>query len=368
MMLFFIAVCLLPAFAISFLATALMRRLAPKCGLIDQPAARKVHAAPTPLGGGLGIWLGVVVPLIAALGFAAVLARRNTLPDWIPDDVDVYLPGVLERAETMWAILAGGTLLVVMGLLDDLKNLPWLPRLLVQLCVACGLTFAGVRATVFVQQEWFGFALSVLWILVLVNSFNFLDNMDGLSSGIALIAAVLFAVVMLTSTNEPRILVGGVMLVLAGSLAGFLCHNWPPARIFMGDSGSYFIGLMMACTTLQGTFYGGGSKHVMLAPLCILAVPLYDFCSVMIIRLSQGRSPFHADKSHFSHRLVELGLKPSHAVLTIYLATLTTGLGALLLYRIDGWPDALLVVALICCVLAIIAILETAGRRNNGGS
>ncbi len=135
----------------------------------------------------------------------------------------------------------------------------------------------------------------------------------------------------------------------------------------MGDSGSYFIGLLMACLTIVGTFYqaGIGSRHVILAPLCILAVPLYDFCSVVLIRLSQKRSPFHPDKSHFSHRLVELGLKPRNAVLTIHLATLTTGLGALLLYRVSGWSGAWLIIALIVSVLAIIAILETAGRRNN---
>jgi hypothetical protein len=168
------------------------------------------------------------------------------------------------------------------------------------------------------------------------------------------------------STAAPRWLVGGVLLVLAGSLAGFLWHNRPPAKIFMGDSGSYFIGLLLASMTVLGTFYEydemAERKHVILAPLCILAVPLYDFTSVMVIRLAQGRSPFHPDKSHFSHRLVERGLRPGHAVLTIHLATLTTGLGALLLYQVPGWTGAGLVIGLIACVLAIVAILETAGR------
>ena len=125
---------------------------------------------------------------------------------------------------------------------------------------------------------------------------------------------------------------------------------------------------MMATMTIRGTFYesSSGGKHVILVPLCILAVPLYDFCSVMVIRLLQKRSPFHPDKSHFSHRLVELGLSPPKAVLTIYLATLTTGLGGLLLYQVPGWSGATLVIALILCVLAIVAILETVGRKRNG--
>jgi UDP-GlcNAc:undecaprenyl-phosphate GlcNAc-1-phosphate transferase len=137
----------------------------------------------------------------------------------------------------------------------------------------------------------------------------------------------------------------------------------------MGDTGSCLIGLWLACLTLVGTFYDydRGTRHVILAPLCVLAVPLYDFCSVMVIRLSQGRSPFHADKSHFSHRLVEMGLSRANAVRTIYLVTLTTGLGGMLLYEVPGWTGALLVMALVACVLAVIAILETVGRSAKNG-
>ena len=135
----------------------------------------------------------------------------------------------------------------------------------------------------------------------------------------------------------------------------------------MGDTGSYFIGVVLASMVVLGTFYehGGAAqhgRHVILAPLCVLAVPLYDFASVLLIRLIERRSPFKPDKSHFSHRLVELGLKPKHAVLTVHLATLTTGLGALLLYRVADWSGAWLVIALVLCVLAIVAILETVGR------
>lgn len=369
----FVLACIVPSFLISVIATAAMRGLSRKIGLVDQPAARKVHQTPTPLGGGIGILLGVVIPLAAAHLTAWLLLNR---PDWqklLPEEVatGVDLRGILERSWQLWWIIAGGVVLSVMGLIDDLKNLPWKPRLAIQCAVAAGLVFgAGVQATLFAPYAWIGAVLSVFWILVLINSFNFLDNMDGLSGGIAMIAALLFSTVMLGSTGEPRWLVGGVLLVLSGALAGFLVHNWPPAKIFMGDTGSYFIGLMMASTTLLGTYYDAAEnpevKHVILAPFCILAVPLYDFCSVMLIRLFEGRSPFHADKSHFSHRLVEMGLKSRDAVLTIHLATLTTGLGALLLYRVADWSGALLIVALITCVLAIVAILETIGRRTNG--
>lgn len=369
-MLFFLFVCIVPSFLVALLGTAAMRKYSPRWGLIDRPSARKVHLVPTPLGGGIGIWLGVVLPVAAAQISAFIILRNETLRDLLPAEITRHLDGVLYRSGQMWAILAGGTILSAMGLIDDLKNLPWQPRLAIQACVAIGLAASGVHATIFAPQPWIGYVVSVGWMLVLINAFNFLDNMDGLSSGIALVASLVLAVVMLTSTSEPHWLVAGVLLVLAGSLAGFLCHNWPPAKIFMGDTGSYFIGLLMATMTILGTFYESqsGSRHVILAPLCILAVPLYDFASVVLIRLSQGRSPFHPDKSHFSHRLVELGFKPRYAVMTIHLATLTTGLGGLLLYQVDDWAGAGLVIALIVCVLAIVAILETVGRKKNGGT
>lgn len=367
-MTFFVLACVLSAFLVSVVTTGAMRVLSPKIGLIDQPAARKVHKAPTALGGGIGIWLGVVLPLATVQLVAWLISRNLVSMEIVPVPLRVHLDGVLFRSGQMWAVLAGGTLLSVMGLIDDLKDLPWQPRLMIQIGVACGLVAIGVRGTAFLGIPWLEFAISVVWLIVLINSFNFLDNMDGLSAGIALIVSLLFAAIMLTSLSEPRWLVAGVLLVLAGSLAGFLCHNWPPAKIFMGDTGSYFIGLLLASMTVLGTFYehdgaAQSSRHVILAPLCVLAVPLYDFTSVLIIRLLEGRSPFKPDKSHFSHRLVQLGLKPKHAVMTVHLATLTTGLGALLLYRVSDWSGAWLVLALIACVLAIIAILETVGRE-----
>lgn len=359
-MLLFVVACLLPSFVLSFAATALMRRVAPSLGLVDRPAARKVHEHPTPLGGGVGIWCGVVVPLALVHVACFVLAGREAPPAWLPADIAVHIDGVPYRSGQMWAVIAGGTVLSLMGLFDDRRPLPWLPRLVVQVGVAAALVAAGVRGTVFVPLPWIGVVVTLGWMLVLINSFNFLDNMDGLSGGIAFVAAGLFAVVMLHSTGEPRWFVGGVLLMLTGAVGGFLCHNLPPARIFMGDCGSYFIGVMLASMTVLGTFYdeSTGSRHVMLAPLCILAVPLYDFASVIVIRLVQRRSPFQPDKSHFSHRLVELGLTRATAVRTIHLVTLTTGLGALVLYEVPGWSAAWLVVAMVACQLGVIAVLE----------
>lgn len=364
-MFFLIAACFGSAFVVSIVTTRLMRTLSPRWGLVDQPAARKVHVEPTPLGGGIGIWAGVVVPVLAAQAVVWWLTGLKEIPTWLPEEIRPHLDGVAYRSGRLWGILAAGTILSVMGLIDDIKSLPWQPRLVIQLLVAIALTLFGIRATVFAAWPWVGYVVSVLWILCLVNSFNFLDNMDGLSAGIGLIASLIFAAIMLTALSEPRWLVAAMLLILAGSLAGFLWWNWSPASIFMGDTGSYFIGLILATMTILGTFYEESptvGRHVILAPLCVLAVPLYDIISVMLIRLKEGRSPFQPDKSHFSHRLVELGLQPRNAVLTVHLATLTTGFGGLLLYQVPNWNSAAIVAGLIFSVLLIIAILETAGR------
>jgi len=369
-MLAFVLACVAPPLVLSALTTALLRRWAPAWGLVDRPGPRKVHDEPTPLGGGIAVWISVVTPLAVVSLLAADRVPGLSLEQVLPAATftDLDLSQLPSRLPMLWGILGGATLLGIVGLIDDFRNLPWGPRLAVQVLVATGLVLGGVRGSLFVQNSLIGGALTVLWMLILVNSFNFLDNMDGLSPGIAMIAATLFAVVMLVGTPQPHWLVAGVLLILAGTLAGFLCHNWPPATIFLGDAGSYFIGCLLAAFTVVGTFYepdpetASTSRHVILAPLLILAIPLYDFTSVMVIRLARRQSLFKADKNHFSHRLVDMGLSQRNAVLTVHLITLMTGLGGVLLFHVDNWMAALLIVALITCILAVIAILETVAR------
>jgi UDP-GlcNAc:undecaprenyl-phosphate GlcNAc-1-phosphate transferase len=342
--------------------TPVVRSLAPYLGLIDLPGDRKVHVQPTPRGGGIAIFLGILLPTVSLIAICWLLPVGKSAEI---DAMSQSLRSTVHRLPQLIAIGIGACVLFLNGLADDRLNLSWKFRLALQLAVSMGVVAAGVRATVFVSQPWFGFLATVIWILVLTNAMNFLDNMDALSAGIGLIASLLFAAILVLMVKSPAMSVAFPLMVLAGSLAGFLVWNRPPASIFMGDCGSNLIGFLLATLTVTGTFYeSDGSRHVMLAPLCVMAVPLYDFCSVILIRLKQKRSPFHGDKSHFSHRLVELGLRPVHAVLTIHLTTAMTGLGALLLYKVSDWTGATLVVALIFCVLAVIAILETVGRNS----
>ena len=373
-MIWLVAGSLIPSMIVAWSAALAVRRWGPRWGLVDKPGYRKVHSTVMPTGGGLAIWLGIVGPL--AVGQVAVwllyhagfgVRHAGPADGSLTGLVALHLGGLLQQSGKLWTILAGGTVLTLLGLWDDRFGLSWKLRLGVETAVALTLVALGWRMSLFIDAPWLTGALSVVWVVGLINSFNMLDNMDGLSAGVAAIAAAILAVVMLAvpspATNLPQLFIGGFLLVMVGSLLGFLGHNRPPARLFMGDAGSYLIGYLLAVITLTATFAGASlPKYAILAPLCVLAVPLYDTLTVIIIRLRLGRSPFVGDKNHFSHRLVELGMTKGQAVLTIYLATATCGLGALLLHEVDAL-GAVVVLALVACMLVLVAILETTGRH-----
>jgi len=369
-----VAGSLISSVLVAWAAGHVVRRVGPRLGLVDRPGARKVHTQATPTGGGLAIWLGIVLPFaFGQLVLSAVLTDPASLRALVPAFVEPHLPGLAAQSGQLWAVLAGGTVLVLLGLVDDRRGLDWRLRLGVQTLVAVAMVVfePRLRMTLFLQAPWLTAALSVVWIVGLMNSFNMLDNMDGLSAGVATIAAAILASVLLLVpqpvTHQPQLFVGGFLLVMVGALLGFLWHNRPPARLFMGDAGSYLIGYLLGIATLTATFAGENvPPHAILAPLCVLALPLYDMITVIAIRLREGRSPFVGDKSHFSHRLVELGMSKGQAVLTIYLATATCGLGAFLLHEVD-FVGAGVVLLLVVCMLVLVGILETAARRHRNG-
>lgn len=374
-MIWLILGAVLPSMVITWAAAYLIRAIGPRLGLVDKPGHRKVHSKVMPTAGGLAIWLGIVLPL--AMGQFLLWNVDPTsgvihdLGMQVPEFVRPHLAGLAEQSDRLWVLLAGGSVLMILGLVDDRRGIDWRLRLGVQAGMATALVLQQWRLSLFLDVPLVTGALSVFWIVGLVNSFNMLDNMDGLSAGVATIAAAMLAAVMLLApapmSHQPQLFVGGFLLVLVGALIGFLWHNWPPARLFMGDTGAYLVGYLLAAMTLSATFTGENlPSHAILAPLCVLAVPLYDTATVIFIRLREGRSPFVGDKSHFSHRLVELGMTKTQAVLTIYLTTATCGLGALLLHQVN-WTGACVILLLVACVLLLVGVLETAGRRGRNG-
>ena len=369
----------LPSLLVSWLAGFPIRQIAPRWALVDRPGeAHKQHAQPTPLGGGLAIWLGVMATF--AVGQIGLGLFASPLTEVTPSasQFSAHLPGLLlkhlsgleEKALDLWLLLAGGTVLMVVGLIDDCYRLGWRIRLALQLLVAAAgvYMFEHWRLTVFLDLPFFTAFLSVIWIVGVVNSFNMLDNMDGLSAGVGAIVSAILAATLLVAPqpggSEPQLFVAGFLIVLTGSLSGFLWHNHPRARLFMGDAGSYFVGFCIAVATIQSTFagYSMSSHHTILAPLCVMAVPFYDMLTVIWIRLREGRSPFEADRRHFSHRLLDLGFSRPLAVATIYLATAICGLSALFLHQVNAL-GAVFIALFVTSVLGLIGILETIARR-----
>jgi UDP-GlcNAc:undecaprenyl-phosphate GlcNAc-1-phosphate transferase len=310
--------------AISWLLTNAVLRLAPRFGLVDDPEARKVHTQRTPRGGGLAIYLAMAV--------AAFLLPQGHLD--------------------ALRILALGLVIVVLGLIDDLRPLPWQLRLAVQTAVA----IAGV-VTLATHSAWYGQLGGVIWIVALTNAFNMLDNMDALSAGVAWIAAgLLAALAILRQSQDLDWQAARLYLMFMGALSGFLWFNRPPARIFMGDAGSTFLGFFLGLASLRDCLDDMLAPERLAAPVAILAIAWYDLITVVALRLWQGRSPFHADKQHLSHRLVQLGLRPPRAVSVIYLLGLASGINGLLIDQVSPSSAGFVAGQLACWWLVVVAI------------
>ncbi|WP_246146146.1 MraY family glycosyltransferase [Rubripirellula lacrimiformis] len=366
-----LAVTVVPPMVICALSLYPVRWFAVRLGLLAPMSGHSTHTRATPLGGGIGIWLGIVGTF--AIGTVAVFFARHA-PEWqsrMPSAMVPLLDGVWSKAGNLWCVLAGGTVLTVLGVTDDRRGVNEYLRLAIEFAVAAFVVYGmGFGLTAFIGVAWLTNLMSVIWIVGLINSFNMLDNMDGLSGGVAAIIAGTMATVMLMTpdpgTAQPQFFVAALLLVVFGSLLGFLWHNRPPAKIFMGDGGSYLIGYLVAVAMLMATFAGDGEPrpHAVFAPLCVMAVPLYDMITVLGIRIREGRSLFVGDRSHFSHRLVDLGLSRTQAVLTIYLVTATCGLAAIVLTQVPV-TQAVMVLGIVVCMLLLVVILESTGWRKD---
>jgi UDP-GlcNAc:undecaprenyl-phosphate GlcNAc-1-phosphate transferase len=219
----------------------------------------------------------------------------------------------------------------------------------------------GLRISLFVPNILFSLVLTLGWFLFITNSFNLLDNMDGLAAGTGLVSAFLF---FLYAAGNGALFIATLLAVFAGAVLGFLRYNFPPAKIFLGEAGSTFIGYFLAVISITATFYyqEAPSYLPVLAPIFILAIPLFDTISVAIIRIRAGRSIFTPGKDHLSHRLLKFGLTKQESVVVIYLLALGLGLPALVLKKLP-LAGGLVLLFQALLFLGVLTILESKGKE-----
>jgi len=282
-------------------ATPVVRRVALRLGVIDQPNARKLHVNPIPLLGGVAIYGAFIVALL-------IFGNRF-------------------RLNELLGILVGASLMSFLGLWDDQRGLSPLVKLFGQFLAASILVLTGVRIGTF-PWEWLNIAVTLGWVVVITNAMNLLDNMDGLSGGVGAAAAIYF---LLLAAMNGQYLVGALSAALVGACLGFLVYNFNPASIFMGDAGSLFLGFVLAAVGIKLRFPEGVEIVTWMVPVLILGLPLFDTTLVIISRLRRNLNPLTTPgKDHISHRLVAQGYTRREAVLICYL--FCAGLGVIALF------------------------------------
>ena len=332
----YVVLALLVALVVSFLASPVVKNFAYKVGAIDVPKdARRMHKVPTPRLGGLAIFLGFIV---SAFLFVPIRGDRE-----------------------MQSILMGAVIIVVLGVVDDIMALPAMLKFVVQICAALIPTLNGVviqalsNPNIFSENpywslEWLSVPVTVLWIVAVTNSVNLIDGLDGLACGVSTISATTVLVIALIASEAQVAL---VMAALVGACVGFMPYNQNPAKLFMGVTGSTFLGYILATMSIQGLFkfYAVISFVV---PFLILGLPIFDTAFAFIRRIAHGQSPMHADRSHIHHRLIDMGLNQKQAVATLYVISAILGLSAVVLTT-GGEGKALIFFAALCIVAVVAA-------------
>jgi UDP-GlcNAc:undecaprenyl-phosphate GlcNAc-1-phosphate transferase len=313
---FFIA-AFLGAFATSLLALPVWRKWCLRIKLVDDPGHRKIHSAPVPLAGGFAVLTGILLPLavggvLLKLGFVKI------------SSAGLIVHGIDRRALELAVLALGAVAITLLGWLDDRHELKALPKFIGQILIALAVAAACKRITLFVHSEIFSYAVTILWLLTVINAFNFMDNMNGLCAGVGAIGAFIFALIAATN-GEYLVAITGFLM--CGALVGFLPWNFPNARAFLGDAGSHLVGYLLAVMAILPHFYNKQNQHplAVLAPLFVLAVPLLDLAQVSIFRTLNQKPFWIGDTNHLSHRLTRMGLNRTRAVLLLWLFAAVIG-------------------------------------------
>ncbi len=356
------------AFCISVPLTGAVRSMSRRLGALDTDAiAGQVKAAKrkVPNTGGVAIALSFLLPLVMlAVGIPVLMSAA-----WLPESWRQHLPGLLTRRPDLLWLLGSVAAIHLLGLVDDRRPLgPWV-KLLFMLGLAAAVSYGTQTRTLTMLDgpaggPWLSLVITTLWITVVTNALNFLDNSDGLAAGVGTIVA---GCLLAAALSTGQWFVAACLALLIGGMLGFLVFNFPPASIFMGDSGSLVVGFVLAFLSIRVTYAQSGDVgtslqlHAVLTPLVVLAVPIYDFLSVTVIRLRAGRSPFVGDLNHLSHRLLRRGLSPREMLMAVYGFTAVTALGGISLMHTTA-SGALTIGIQTVLLLAVIALLEyTAG-------
>lgn len=323
------------AFVFSFASTPLVRKWAFKLKAVDVPKdGRRMHTHPIPRLGGLAIIFGFTV---AVLCFYRAPSRR------------------------IIASFIGAGIIAAMGVVDDIKTLDAKPKFLIQILAACIVVIGGnLKIDVltnpnflsenpyWILPDWVSVPVTILWIVFITNAVNFIDGLDGLAAGVSAIMSVSLVFIALRVGEYPVALLG---ISLMGACFGFLPYNFNPAKIFMGDTGSTFLGFLLATMSIQGVFksYAIISFAV---PLLILGLPLFDAVFAMLRRISKGQSPMKADRGHLHHRLIDMGFSQKQTVFILYAISGVLGITAVVLAE----STALRAILILICVLVFILI------------
>lgn len=312
----------LAAFAVSVICTPLAIKLAPKIGAVDVPKdARRVHTKPMPRFGGMAIFIGTMAVIMA----------------------------FLEKDSQLWGVILSGTLMYLVGVVDDLKGIPAKVKLLGQIACATILYCFSIRITTMANLLPWGpglirfpvvisFLVTVVWIVGVTNAVNLIDGLDGLAAGVCCIASLSIAY---TAHLHDRMTTCSIMSALAGACVGFLMFNFNPAKIFMGDSGSLFLGYMLASVSLLGdTPLKSTTVLATLVPICVLALPLFDTTFAILRRLVTHRPIMEADRGHLHHRIMAIGWGQRRTVLILYCISGVMGVAAIL-FSLDMYIETL---------------------------
>jgi UDP-GlcNAc:undecaprenyl-phosphate GlcNAc-1-phosphate transferase len=307
--------------------TPLARRLALRVGAVDHPSERKIHSSPMPLLGGVAIYGAFLVALV-------LFEDR------------FYIPQII-------SIIVGATWVSFLGVWDDHVGMSAGLKLLGQVLGALILIATGVTADIF-HQPVLNAAVTLVWIVGITNAMNLLDNVDGLSGGIAAVASAFF---LLIAALNGQYLVGSLTAALLGASIGFLIYNFNPASIFMGDTGSLFLGFVLAAIGLKLRFTGHPDVVTWLTPLLVLGLPIFDTTLVVVSRLRRGLNPLtHGGTDHLSHRMIAMGFTPRETVLSLYLVS--GALGVLALFAAEAGATENYVVGAVVALAGLIALVK----------